>query len=192
MRLPYDELARVALAVEVEDLGIAAGLQDRLVQAHGGLLLMDFATRRWEPLDPALLPPVYVAWRADAGQASGRFHAALRARFQRGERAVVAAMAELGDVARAGAAALRAGDHAQLARLIDRTFDVRASIADLDPRHVRMVEIARGAGASANFAGSGGAIVGSYSGAGSFAELRDALRAEGCEVIQPTIATDPA
>src|SRR3954452_10729270 len=36
------ELARMALAVEAEDLGIAAGLQDRLVQAHEGLAAMDF------------------------------------------------------------------------------------------------------------------------------------------------------
>ena len=62
------ELARMALAVEAEDLGIAAGLQDRLVQAHEGLVAMDFGDGRAaiERLDPALLPPLYVAWREDA------------------------------------------------------------------------------------------------------------------------------
>jgi glucuronokinase len=184
---PPDELARLALAVEVEDLGIAAGLQDRLVQVHGGVLLMDFADDTVERLDPGLLPPLYVAWREDAGAASGRFHGGLRARFARGERAVVAAMAELGEVARAGADALRAGDHAQLARLVDRTFDLRASIAELDPRHVRMVQAARAAGASANYAGSGGAIAGTLADRAAFDTLRDALRAEGCEAIRPTL-----
>jgi glucuronokinase len=182
--LPPDELARMALAVEVEDLGIAAGLQDRLVQAHGGVLLMDFGE---DAVEPGLLPPLYVAWREDAGAPSGQFHGDLRARFEHGERAVVAAMAELGDVARAGAAALRAGDQAELHRLVDRTFDLRSSFADLDPRHVRMVDLARAAGASANFAGSGGAIAGTLPGPEAFDALRAALRAEGCDAIQPTV-----
>ena len=186
--LPPDELAQVALAIEAEDLGIVAGLQDRLVQAHGGVLLMDFGEGTLDALEPGLLPPLYVAWREDAGAPSGRFHGDLRARFQGGERAVVAAMAELGDVARAGAAALRAGDHAELHRLVDRTFDLRSSFAELDRRHVRMVELARATGASANFAGSGGAIAGTLPDPEGFDALRAALRAEGGDAIQPTVA----
>ena len=38
-------MARLALAIEVEDLGIAAGLQDRLAQTHDGLTFMDFGSR---------------------------------------------------------------------------------------------------------------------------------------------------
>ena len=66
--LAPDELAELVLAVEVDDLGIAAGPQDRYAQAHEGLVLMDFAGARprVERLDPALLPPLYVAWRSDA------------------------------------------------------------------------------------------------------------------------------
>src|SRR5512132_2136068 len=44
--LEPDELAEMVLAVEVEDLGIAAGPQDRYAQAHEGLVLMDFAGAR--------------------------------------------------------------------------------------------------------------------------------------------------
>ena len=149
---------------------------------------MDFGEGTLDALEPGLLPPLYVAWREDAGAPSGRFHGDLRARFQGGERAVVAAMAELGDVARAGAAALRARDHAELHRLVDRTFDLRSSFAELDPRHVRMVELARAAGASANFAGSGGAIAGTLPDPQAFDALRAALRVEGCDAIQPTVA----
>jgi hypothetical protein len=47
-----------------------------------------------------------------------------------------------------------------------------------------MVEAARGAGASANYAGSGGAIVGVLPAAGA-APLSAALRALGCDVIAP-------
>jgi glucuronokinase len=186
---PPDDLARQALAVEVEDLGIAAGLQDRLVQAHGGALLMDFGAGAVERLDPGMLPPLYVAWREDAGEPSGRFHRGLRARFDRGEPAVVQAMAELGEVARLGADALRAGDHERLAELVDLTFDLRGAIADLDRRHVRMIELARAAGASANYAGSGGAIAGTLPHPDAFSEVEAALSSAGCGVIRPRLAS---
>src|SRR5205807_342590 len=52
-------LAELALAVEVEELGIHAGPQDRFAQAHEGLTFMDFAgdPPSVERLDTALLPP---------------------------------------------------------------------------------------------------------------------------------------
>jgi glucuronokinase len=48
-----------------------------------------------------------------------------------------------------------------------------------------MVDVARACGASANFAGSGGAIVGTYASEATFAALRRALEAVGCSVIKP-------
>ena len=36
----------LALAVETEELGIAAGLQDRVIQVYEGLVYMDFAQGR--------------------------------------------------------------------------------------------------------------------------------------------------
>ena len=62
-------LAELALAVEAEDLKIPAGPQDRVVQAHEGLLSMDFASAgapAWERFDPELLRPLFIAYRADA------------------------------------------------------------------------------------------------------------------------------
>jgi len=58
----------MALAVETEDLGIAAGPQDRYAQAHEGLVLMDFAgaAPQVTRLDTALLPALFLAWRTDA------------------------------------------------------------------------------------------------------------------------------
>ncbi len=90
----------MALAVETDELGIAAGLQDRVTQAHGGLMFMDFSpsagAHAYERLDPALLPPLLIAWRADAGGDSGAVHAPLRERHARGEPVVVDALQELG------------------------------------------------------------------------------------------------
>ena len=76
---------------------------------------------------------------------------------------------------------------ARLSRLMDENFDTRRSICQLQPAHVRMVETARRAGASAKFAGSGGAIVGVYQDETMFAQLKQDLEAIGCRVLKPTI-----
>ena len=184
--LEAGELAEMVLAVEVEDLGIAAGPQDRYAQAHGGLVLMDFSapTPRVERLDPALLPPLYLAWRTDAAEASHAVHGGLRERA--GEPNVRRAMARLARHARAARDALRARDRDAFAAAIDGSYDERRALLELDPCHVAMVDAARAAGASANYAGSGGAIVGTPPAAG-LDPLARALRPLGCEVIAPRV-----
>jgi homoserine kinase len=93
------QLAEFALAVETDELGIAAGPQDRVVQSFGGLTFMDFANPpRYESLDRGLLPPLAVAWLPDAAAASSDVHGELRVRANR----VRPAMAELADVAGGG------------------------------------------------------------------------------------------
>jgi glucuronokinase len=155
-------------------------------QAHEGLVFMDFAGARprVERLDPALLPPLYLAWRADAAETSHAVHGGLRDRAA--EPRVRAGMARLAGHARAACEALRDGDHAAFAQALDASFDERAALLELDPRHVALVRAARAAGASANYAGSGGAIVGTLPPAGLESVAR-ALDALGCEVIAPSL-----
>jgi glucuronokinase len=154
------ELASFALAVETEELGIAAGPQDRLAQAYGGLTFMDFGgDRRNEPLPPSLLPPLLIAWRPDAAQSSDDVHRELRIRFELGDASISDSMSELAGLARAARAALVAGDRARLGAAVDGSFDLRRRMVSLEPRHVEMVECARSLEARANFTGSGGAIV---------------------------------
>jgi glucuronokinase len=178
-------MAHLALAIEVEDLGIAAGLQDRIAQTHDGLTFMDFSgdppTAR--ALDAAGLPPLLVAWRADSGGHSGDVHAPLRDRHAGGEPAVMAAMATLARAAHAAAAAIAAGDHAGLCAGVDASFDARRSMLALDPRHVEMIETARAAGAAANYAGSGGAIVAVCTDTDHRERVRSALAAIGCGTL---------
>ena len=183
--LEPDDLARVALEAETHELGIAAGPQDRVVQAHETLVAMDFAgpAPRTERLDRALLPPLYLAWRPDAGAHSGAVHSDLRARWEAGDEGVRGCVARLADLARGARTALLAGDRDAFGAAVDGSFDIRRElIADLDPRHVAMVDAARGAGASANYAGSGGAIVGT---APDLDAACAALREEGCAVLVP-------
>ncbi len=160
--VPIDRrsLPGLALSVETDGLGIVAGLQDRVVQTHRGLVFMDFEADRHEPLDCALLPPLFVAWDTSAAARSGIAHAGMRDRYARGEHAVVRAMRELATLARDARLALERREHAAFARALDAGYDVRARIFDLDPRHKAMIEAARQVGLPATYTGSGGAIVG--------------------------------
>lgn len=176
------ELARRALEVERSDLGIEGGAQDPLVQAHDGLLYMDFADDPdgiCEPLDPALLPPLFVAWRRDGARPSGVVHAGLRRRYGAGEPAATAVLAELAELAARGRDQLVVGDSDGFARLVDATADARARLLELDPADWRLVERARELGAAANYAGSGGAIVGTVPAGATAAELGAAFTAAG-------------
>ncbi len=194
--IPLEVQPSLALSVEVEELGIAAGLQDRVIQVYEGLVSMDFGKEVmrethglwhgvYERLDPALLPPVYLAYKADVSEPTEVFHNDIRARFNRGEEVVVNAMRTFADLAKRGCVALAVGDAAELARLMDANFDTRRSIYRLPPGQIEMVEAARSTGASAKFAGSGGAIVGVYRDAATFAELERVLSAIGCVVVKP-------
>jgi galactokinase/mevalonate kinase-like predicted kinase len=176
-------LAELALAIEAEDLGIAAGLQDRVAQAYGGLVFMEFGDGAYEQLASELLPPLVVAWRADAAQDSGDVHAVLRTRLEDGDTAAVAGMQELAEIAQAARTALIAGDHALLARAADESFDVRRRLLALDPRHVELVERARALGAGANYTGSGGAVVAICRDQAHSATVARALAELGCGTL---------
>lgn len=59
------------LNIEKVELGISAGLQDRVIQTYGGLVHMNFSEPDLESpytaVDPALLPDMYLAYDAHAG-----------------------------------------------------------------------------------------------------------------------------
>jgi glucuronokinase len=196
--IPRDVQPSLVRAVETEELGIAAGLQDRVIQVYEGLVYMDFGRDQmrercgyscgsYEPLDPGLLPPVYIAYNTDVSEPTEVFHNDIRGRFQRGEQPVVDAMAKFAALAADARDALRNRDADRLARLMDENFDTRCSIYRLPAGQIRMVETARQAGASAKFAGSGGAIIGTYRDEAIFDRLRAALGEIGCRVIKPEI-----
>jgi len=188
----------LALAVETQELGIAAGLQDRVVQVYEGAVYMDFSRQQmeeidgfrcgqYEPLDPALLPPLYVAYSTESSEPTEVLHGDLRARFERGDEDVLQAMVRLGDLASQARAAILARQSQRLGQLINANFDVRRSICRLPEWQVAMVDRARQAGATASFAGSGGAIVGTYPDEPTFDRLQKALSEIGCRVLRPQI-----
>ena len=199
VQLPREIQPTFVLLVEQEELGITVGLQDRVIQVYEGLVYMDFdASRehvvdglrcyRYEPLDPSLLPPLYVAHHETLGEPTEVFHNNIRERFRHGDQKVIDAMACFASLAADGREALLARDSARLARLMDKNFDTRRSIYRLPQWQIDMIDAARACGASAKFAGSGGAILGTYDGDAMFATLRARLAAIGSRTIKPQVS----
>ncbi len=187
--IPLEALPALALSVEREGLGIEAGLQDRVAQTYEGLTYMDFGHGVYEELDPELLPPLLVAYEARAAEASSRPHGDLRERYERGSPQVVSTMDEIADLALRGRECLLAGDHEGLRRTLDRNFDARLRLYPLNPSHVRLVELARSLGASANYAGSGGAVVAVPDEGTSAQDLLSGFENAGCGAVIPVVSS---
>lgn len=180
-----DVVASLALEAERDVLGIAAGLQDRVVQTLGGTVAMEFgphhtrtlhglATGTYRRLGP-LPDGMFVAFRAGRSADSGFVHSAVDPResgFQR-------AMSRAAQAGRAAADAIDRADIDALGEAMNTTFDQRAGVYVLDPSHVEMIDVARSNGAAANYTGSGGSITV----LAPDDRAAEALRRIGCTVV---------
>lgn len=195
LEIPLPVFANLVLQTETRELDVPAGLQDRVIQAYQGLVYMDFSRSlmearqygEYERMDAKLLPNVYVAYRTSLSEGTEVFHNNLRERWRRGDPEVVGAMETWAGYAEEGRSCLLAGDHARLRQLVDANFDLRARIYQIDRGNLEMVHAARATGATANFAGSGGAIVGTYQDEAMFQRLVDTMKPIGIGVIKPKI-----
>lgn len=193
--IPLPVQANLVLETETRELNVPAGLQDRVVQAYQGLVYMDFSRDlmeahghgNYERMDWRLLPNVYVAYRTSLSEGTEVFHSNLRERWHRGDPEIVDAMKTWAGYAEEGRACLIAHNYVRLGELIDANFDLRSRIYTIDRGNLEMVHTARSAGATANFAGSGGAIVGTYQDDADFARLKESMRGIGVAVIKPRI-----
>jgi len=194
--VPKPVQAGLILSAEKEELGISAGLQDRVIQVYEGLVYMDFAKDllekqgygNYQQMDMELLPNLYVAYQDNFSEPTEVFHNDIRSRFNRGEKQVVEAMkfwAQLTDKFRM---ALEAGDLRKMNEYINANFDRRRRIYKISEDNIRMVETARSVGASSKFTGSGGAIVGLNSDEKMFARLKKEMSKLKIKVIKPKIA----
>ena len=190
-------LASLTLSAESE-LGIPAGLQDRVIQAYEGLVYMDFSSSQmktehglnfghYEEMDTKLATNLYIAFATNAGEPTEVLHNDLRKRFNQGDADVCSAMDQFASLAEKGKQALANRDLDELSSLIDQNFDLRASICHLHTEHRQMIATARACGASAKYCGSGGAIVGTYADDAMFADLKKQLGELRCEVIKPIL-----
>ena len=200
VEIPQPVQANLALETETKELGVSAGLQDRVVQVYEGLVYMDFdrdlmesrGYGAYERLDPSLLPNLYVAYRTNLSEGTEVFHNNLRHRFEEGEAAVLDAMQQWAGIAAEGREALLAGDTDRFGELVDANFDLRARVYRVSKENLQMVHAARKAGATAKFAGSGGAIIGTFRDENHYRALREELARLDVRVIRPAVSQPPA
>jgi len=194
--IPIEAQPSLVLSAEKDELDINAGLQDRVAQVYEGCLYMDFDRElirdrgygRYERLDASLLPPLYLAYKPALGKVSGRVLNEIRVKYDRGDPFTLETLKKLAGLADQGREAILGRDRARLARLIDENFDLRRSIMTIHPANQEMIDAARGCGASAHFAGSGGSILGTYQNEAMYSRLSRELNRLGAAVVKPIVA----
>lgn len=195
VEIPTYLLPSLVLSVENDELGIPAGLQDRVIQAYEGVVFMDFNRASiekrgygiYEELDPSLLPPVFVAYTTKLSEGTEVFHNDIRGRWNRGDREIVSAMYQWANLAQRVRDMLLEKRGHEIGPLLNENFDLRRRLYKLSQGNIDMVEAARDCGASAKFTGSGGAIVGTYADEAMFQKLKACLEPMSVAVIKPQV-----
>jgi glucuronokinase len=194
--IPVEVQPGLILSAERDELDINAGLQDRVAQVYEGCVYMDFdpeivgrtGAGRYERLDPALLPPLYLAYKPSLGKVSGRVLNEIKAKFDRGDPHTIGTLKQIAGLAERGRDALLAADRELLGTLMNENFDLRRTIMTISPANLEMIETARRAGASAKFAGSGGSVIGTVRSDAHFAALTEELSRIGAVVVRPAVS----
>ena len=193
--IPQEYLPTLVLDAEKDELGINAGLQDRVIQVYEGCVYMDFEKNhlmskeygKYQSLDPALLPRIYIAYRLDLGKVSGRVLNDIRIRYEAGDRLVIDTLHQIAGLADEGKKAMESHDDAALSALINENFDLRSKIMNINSENMNMIQTARACNVPAKFAGSGGSIIGLYKDDEVLNHLIVEMKKIGARVIKPYI-----
>jgi glucuronokinase len=130
---------------------------------------------------------LYLAYKVELGKISGVVLNDLKVRFERGDADVIATLKEIASLAEKGKKVLMDGDMEALHGLVNRNFDLRRKIIKISESNLELIETARACGASASFAGSGGAIVGFYNTNETLTKLIIELKKLKARVIKPFV-----
>ena len=193
--IPKYELAGLILSVETDELGISAGLQDRVIQAYEAPVYMDFnkdllesrGYGDYQVLDKKLFRNIYIAYQTDLSEGSEVVHNDFKERVHFGITEVLDAIRQWGEITLKGVAELKAGRIDKLNALINQNFDLRSTVMNIGEKNRNMVELARSTGASAKFTGSGGAIIGLYENEEAYQRLKKLLGGNNIATIKPEI-----
>ncbi|XP_071806247.1 uncharacterized protein [Asterias amurensis] len=194
--LPRPLQPQFILNVEVDELFINAGLQDRVIQVYEGLVFMNFSEAimgskghgDYQRIDFDLVPPLWLAYIRNPSD-SGKIHSNIRQRFDSGDAEVVAGMQKFAELTDQAREALEGHDIPRLCDLMNSNFDLRRRLYGdkvLGDENLQMIELARKFGSSAKFSGSGGAVIGICPDPAKLPLLKAAFQEEGfvfCEII---------
>lgn len=192
--IPNPVLANLILSVETEELGIPAGLQDRVAQVYQGLVYMDFSKEyfdkyghgNYEHLNPEGLNNIYIAYRTDLSEGTEVLHSNLREKYLKGDEEVYRAIDRWAELTELVKQKISSGE--PITDLLNENYDLRKQVCRVSKANHDMVMAARKAGASAKFTGSGGAIIGTYVNEQMLSELKEELKKQNVSVIIPIIS----
>jgi len=195
VKIPNEILPTIVLAAEIDELGINAGLQDRVIQVYEGCVYMDFNKKQmesqkhgyYERIDPKLLPNLYIAYKTELGKVSGKVLSDIKTRWEKGDEFVINTLNRIADIAEEGKDVIRKKDIKRLNELINENFDQRSKIMNISESNMEMIHFARECGASAKFTGSGGSIIGIYSNDEMLTKVVVELKKIKARVIRPYI-----
>ncbi|MEJ2544358.1 MAG: hypothetical protein P8Y99_09855 [Calditrichaceae bacterium] len=195
VKVPKGMLPTLILNAEVEELGINAGLQDRVIQVFQGCVFMDFEKvyvqkynyGQYEAIDPKRLSNLYIAYKTELSKVSGAVLNDIRARYDKGDTDVINTLSEIGNLAVKGKDYIKQGKISELKEIMDINFNLRSKIMDISDSNKELVTTARACGASAKFAGSGGSIIGIYDDNEMLTRLIVEMKKIKARVIKPYI-----
>jgi galactokinase/mevalonate kinase-like predicted kinase len=194
---PY-ELAETARRIERELLGVACGWVDHYLCSFGGLRYVDLRGKERDAPDPgepfatvedlgpfaASLP--FVLAFTGVSHHSGHVHAPIRARWERGEAAVVHGYERIAAIAREGKSAFLRADWKRLGALMNENHAIQRDLGGSGASNEALVAAALAAGAlGAKLAGAGGGgtIVALWPESEDPTPLEDALRRAGASAL---------
>lgn len=195
VKVSKEVLPTLILDAEVEELGINAGLQDRVIQVYQGCVYMDFEQfflkkhhhGHYEVIDPSRLSNLYIAYKTELSKVSGTVLNDIRSRYDKGDGEVIQTLSEIGNLALKGREMIETGNLSELKQLMNLNFDLRSKIMNISQSNRELVETARSCGVSAKFAGSGGSIIGIYDNNEMLTRLIVEMKKIKARVIKPYI-----
>lgn len=193
--IPKPLQPNILLEAETQELNISAGPQDRVVVLYGGLVYMDFSHEayagnnglhgNYQNIEPALLPPLFVAYKEDLSKSSGSIHNIMRYRASvEHDPKVLEVMHEKACLAEEAKACLLRADTEALGPIMSQDFDLRKSVYNITAENLKLVTIARELGAHAKQTGSGGAVIGTYKSEDQYIKLEEAYRRNRCATVK--------
>ena len=167
-QIPQEILPSLALSAEVDELGISAGLQDRVIQTYEGCMFMDFNKDMikakgygfYERIDAALLPRLYIAYKTELSKVSGAVHNDVRSRFEKGDKLVINTLKKIASLAEEGKKALYDKNMKKFFELINTNFDLRCKIMNISDSNMELINTARNAARHRHSAAQAGRLSG--------------------------------
>jgi len=143
----------------------------------------------YEALDPNTLPFLFIAWKQSTAEGSEIFHNDIRERFDKNDKEVLLAIEYWKEMTQQFLEGLKEQNIVKMQSAMNANFDRRAQIYQISADNLEMIDIARKCGASAKFAGSGGAIIGMYDHVDMFNKLQQRFTAKNIQILKPKIVS---